>query len=86
MRLILLFVATSVCLLGLSALHLKKTKVGIQLPVWHADYQTQYQQPYHCNTPDESDLKDIQCPIPMGDRVPNYTGSQCVFSSLECLG
>lgn len=34
----------------------------------------------------EPDLDTIQCPIPKSDRVPNYTGIQCVFSSIEMLG
>jgi hypothetical protein len=31
-------------------------------------------------------IDDPQCPIPMKDRVPNYTGIQCVFSSTETVG
>lgn len=29
---------------------------------------------------------DIQCPVPLEDRVPNFTGIQCVWSSIEMLG
>lgn len=29
---------------------------------------------------------DLQCPIPPKDRVKNYTGIQCVYSSIETLG
>jgi hypothetical protein len=28
----------------------------------------------------------LQCPIPIGNRVKNYTGIQCVWSSIETLG
>ena len=56
-----------------------------QLPVWHPDYQTTYTETYWGGEPDADELKDVQCPIPMKDRVRNYTGTQCVFSSLECL-
>ena len=31
-------------------------------------------------------LESLQCPIPMQDRVKNYTGIQCVYSSIEMLG
>jgi len=34
----------------------------------------------------EIESRDVQCPIPMEDRVPNYTGNQCVWSSIETLG
>lgn len=34
----------------------------------------------------EDDAGDIQCPIPKNDRVANYTGIQCVWSSIEMLG
>jgi RNA polymerase subunit RPABC4/transcription elongation factor Spt4 len=33
----------------------------------------------------EDDLSDIQVPIPMKDRVPNRTGVQCVWSSIETI-
>lgn len=31
-------------------------------------------------------LETLQCPIPHEDRVKNYTGIQCVYSSIEALG
>lgn len=31
-------------------------------------------------------LEALQCPIPHKDRVKNYTGIQCVYSSIEALG
>lgn len=40
---------------------------------------------YECRDGEEAPL-DIQCPIPMKDRVFNYTGIQCVYSSTEMLG
>lgn len=44
-------------------------------------FQTTYVSP-------EGDVEDntIQCPIPMKDRVRNYTGVQCVFASIETIG
>lgn len=37
-------------------------------------------------TKNDVDLSTLQCPIPLKDRVLNYTGIQCVFSSIEMLG
>jgi hypothetical protein len=56
------------------------------LPVWHPSYQTTYVEEYDAGGPEENELENVQCPIPMECRVKNYTGIQCVFSSLECLG
>lgn len=42
--------------------------------------------PIYTSTEGEVDPRDIHCPIPMKDRVPNYTGIQCVWSSIEMLG
>ena len=33
----------------------------------------------------ENDLNDVQVPIPIKDRVPNRTGIQCVWSSIETI-
>jgi hypothetical protein len=35
---------------------------------------------------EDEDLADVMVPIPMKDRVPNYTGIQCVWVSIEALG
>lgn len=48
-------------------------------------YVTTYTAPY-TSSYGEYEPDDIQCPIPMKDRVPNYTGIQCVYSSIEMLG
>lgn len=56
-----------------------------QLPVWDDRYQTAEAVSYNSTEPEES-LDGVQCPIPMKDRVPNYTGIQCVFSSTEMIG
>jgi hypothetical protein len=48
-------------------------------------YKTTYVESYNSEISGLEDL-DIQCPIPMEDRVRNYTGIQCVFSSIEMLG
>jgi hypothetical protein len=33
----------------------------------------------------DEDMRDVQVPIPMECRVPNRSGDQCVWCSLECL-
>ena len=49
------------------------------------DYVNKYIPAYVCTDPD-TPLEDLQCPIPHKDRVKNYTGIQCVYSSIEMLG
>jgi len=56
-----------------------------RLPVWHPDYATAKAVSYE-SEPEADELDGVQCPIPMKDRVKNYTGIQCVFSSIECIG
>jgi hypothetical protein len=55
------------------------------LPVWDPEYRTTFVEEYDSGKPDENELEGVQSPIPMECRVRNYTGTQCVFSSLECL-
>lgn len=57
-----------------------------RLPVWHPDYHTAESVIFEEGEPDDAELEGVQCPIPMKDRVKNYTGIQCVFASLECIG
>jgi hypothetical protein len=47
--------------------------------------RTTFVKEYDAGNPEENELEGTQCPIPMACRVRNYTGTQCVFSSLECL-
>ena len=47
--------------------------------------KTTYTRPYYSGKPEKDELEGVQCPIPMKDRVKNYTGTQCVFSSVETL-
>lgn len=56
-----------------------------QLPVWDAKYKTTFVQEYDSGAPEDNELEGVQCPIPMKDRVRNYTGVQCVFSSIEMI-
>ena len=57
------------------------------LPVWHSEYQTTFTDAYTASEPfPESELDTCHAPVPMSDRVRNYTGIQCVFSSIELLG
>lgn len=58
---------------------------NVVLPVWHSEYKTTYVDDYFSGIPEEDEMQDVQCPIPMECRVRNYTRIQCVFSSLECL-
>lgn len=48
-------------------------------------HRTTFQEDYESKASEPS-LETLQCPIPMEDRVRNYTGIQCVFSSIEMLG
>lgn len=41
---------------------------------------------YEGTPEEEEELKDVQVPVPMKDRVFNRTGIQCVWCSLECCG
>jgi hypothetical protein len=56
------------------------------LPVWHTEYQTAKSVSYDSGEPEDDELEGVQCPVPMKDRVRNYTGIQCVYSSIEMLG
>lgn len=42
--------------------------------------------PAYISSGSDADLETLQCPIPRADRVRNYTGIQCVWSSIETLG
>ena len=42
--------------------------------------------PAYISSGRDADLYELQCPIPREDRVRNYTGVQCVWSSIETLG
>ncbi len=59
-----------------------------KLPVWHKDYKTTYTPLYVSENvgPQDELLETAQSPIPMTDRVKNYTGIQCVYSSIEMVG
>lgn len=50
-----------------------------------SDYVNTYVPAYKCESP-EIPTEGLQCPIPHEDRVKNYTGIQCVYSSIEALG
>lgn len=49
------------------------------------DYKTNFVESYRSRVSEPS-LNSLQCPIPHKDRVKNYTGIQCVYSSIEMLG
>lgn len=49
-------------------------------------FETKYNPIYYTKLNVNESLDDVQCPIPRKDRVANYTGIQCVWSSIETLG
>lgn len=55
------------------------------VPVDAKSYRTTFVPEYLYDGP-EIPLETLQCPIPVEDRVRNYTGIQCVYSSIEALG
>ena len=50
------------------------------------DYRTTFVPLYSSKSLNEPELRSLQCPIPLENRVKNYTGIQCVYSSIEMLG
>jgi hypothetical protein len=42
--------------------------------------------PAYVSDADDENLENVQSPIPMKDRVPNRTGIQCVWASIEVIG
>lgn len=56
-----------------------------KVPVDVKSYRTTFV-PEYLSEGQEIPLETLQCPIPHGDRVKNYTGIQCVYSSIEALG
>jgi hypothetical protein len=42
--------------------------------------------PAYISAGKDASLDSLQCPIPKSDRVKNFTGIQCVWSSIETLG
>jgi hypothetical protein len=81
---LMIFLALSDQALKLKGLNKYETapKMASKLP---EDYQTTFVDSYDSNASEPS-LKEIQCPVPKQNRVKNYTGIQCVYSSIEMLG
>ena len=42
--------------------------------------------PAYLSAGKDAPLESLQCPIPKSDRVKNFTGVQCVWSSIETIG
>lgn len=59
--------------------------VTTNIVVPHDEHLTTYT-PMYVSLIGEYEPLDIQCPIPMENRVPNFTGIQCVWSSIEMIG
>lgn len=60
--------------------------LALQKDLPDGEYLTKFTPTYVSDGADDEDLENIQCPIPMKDRVPNRTGIQCVWASIEVLG
>lgn len=75
-------------ILGISLLILDRNYTVNYSPIQvngESSYLTTYN-PLYTSLEGEYNPLDIQCPIPMSNRVANYTGTQCVWSSIEMLG
>ncbi|RDJ35618.1 MAG: hypothetical protein DWQ19_12435 [Crenarchaeota archaeon] len=59
---------------------------AIKTTIPEGENLTKFTPLYTSDSPPDENLPDVQCPIPMEDRVPNRTGIQCVWSSIEMLG
>ena len=64
---------------------LEKYKVVDRVSQEESDYANTFVPAYQSAGP-EIALDGLQCPIPMENRVKNYTGVQCVYASIEALG
>ena len=60
--------------------------LAVQASLPEGEYLTKFTPTYTSETPPDENLKDVQCPISMADRVPNRTGIQCVWASIEMCG
>lgn len=57
----------------------------VQQKVYYPQYTTNYTAPY-VSSHGSVTADNLQCPIPMENRVFNQTGIQCVWASIETLG
>lgn len=60
--------------------------VGVSVELLYPNEKLTTYTPMYVSLWGEEEPDNIQCPIPMSDRVRNYTGIQCVWSSIEMLG
>lgn len=74
-------------LIGLSLLFLEQENKSYikESSIVTSSYLTTYN-PLYTSLEGEINPSSVQCPIPLVDRVVNYTGTQCVWSSIEMLG
>jgi len=75
-----LAIASTIVTSALIGFFLAAVLGGCPAPPFQQEWPLQNTQNTQQNT------QSIQCPIPFKDRVPNRTGIQCVFSSIETLG
>ena len=64
---------------------LDRYKVAVEVSDLDSHYINTVVPAYVSSGPDEA-VETLQCPIPHSDRVKNFTGVQCVWSSIETLG
>ena len=64
---------------------LTRYKASLVASSSESDHVNEVVPAYVASGPD-APIETLQCPIPKGDRVKNYTGVQCVWSSIEMLG
>jgi hypothetical protein len=64
---------------------LLRYRVSVKVSASESDYVNTVV-PAYISSGRDADLKTLQCPIPREDRVRNFTGIQCVWSSIETLG
>lgn len=65
------------------------TSTNKKIALWELmddGFTTTFQEEYESKVENEPSLETLQSPIPREDRVRNYTGVQCVYSSIEMLG
>ena len=60
--------------------------LAIQASLPEGEFLTKFTPTYASDAPTDENLEGVQCPIPMSDRVPNRTGIQCVWASIEMIG
>lgn len=85
MRTLIFLAAIVAPLAALSEDSLLRYKVSVRDSASESDHINTVV-PAYISSGRDADVATLQCPIPREDRVGNYTGIQCVWSSIETLG